>query len=348
MKFIKIGLLLCLVVLLAPRVSASELEERLENEYCTGISDSLEQASDAQSFFNTFSSCLEDSLSGIGGSFGWLCCAVVLAAVLKAVRGSLSDGETELYDLCSALVCALVMFGTVRGAYDAVAASFTGIQSFMTAMLAAMTALYGLSGNFVSGSASVSTLMLALQVMEFIMTSVLLPLISVCFGFCLLSPFTFSTGADQLVGFIKKTVNFALVSLAAVLSIILGCQSILSKSADTAVLKGVKFSAASFIPVVGSSLSESLNAVYAALSAVRASAGIGGIISLCALILPPIIIIIVDRLLLAAMRLLCGVLKLDEIGKITEALDGVLSMLFALCASCGAVLILACALFAVY
>ena len=210
----------------------------------------------------------------------------------------------------------------------------------MDSMIAVMCAMYGLTGSVVGGSAAVTVLMAVMQAVRLVCTKLLLPLILFCLGASVLSGLGFSAGADKVVNTVKRAVIFICGAAGAVVCFALAYQTVIVKTADGAALRALKFGASSFIPVIGASLSESLSSVTSA------HAGLGGVLSILALTLPPLLLILSCRLALKAGSLLSSMLGLDRAGALFEDGCSILSILSAAVITVGAVFTVACGLFA--
>ena len=296
-----------------------------------------------------FFSALSDSFgNAFSPAFGSLCLIVCLIAALAAVK-ALSDSfitDGAPFELCMTLICSGVIYGSVRTAYDAAALCLGGIDILMDSMIAVMCAMYGLTGSVVGGSAAVTVLMAVMQAVRLVCTKLLLPLILFCLGASVLSGLGFSAGADKVVNTVKRAVIFICGAAGAVVCFALAYQTVIVKTADGAALRALKFGASSFIPVIGASLSESLSSVTSALASVKAHAGLGGILSILALTLPPLLLILSCRLALKAGSLLSSMLGLDRAGALFEDGCSILSILSAAVITVGAVFTVACGLFA--
>ena len=318
-----------------------ELESYIAEEYCKGVNIyGAEGAADA------LLSALKENAKPALGSVMLILGLVFAAALIKSFSSALSENSTPV-DICVSLICSVAVYESLKYAYDAVSAALSGIGILMDTMSAAMCAMYGLSGNIAAGSSAVSVLMLSLQIMRVISGRILLPLVLICFGCSLVSGFGFDAGLSGVSNTVKRAVTFLCAASAAVVCALLSYQTVIAKAADSAALKTVKFASSSFIPVIGSSLSESVSAVSTALLSVRAAAGAGGVISVGIIIIPAVMTVISSKLCMRLSSSLCGLFDLDGLKAFFDSNNEILSVLLAVMLTSGVIFTVACALFCI-
>ena len=100
------------------------------------------------------------------------------------------------------------------------------------------------------------------------------------------------------------------------LSAVLAFQGIISKSADSLAIKGIKFAVGSFIPVVGSAVNEALSTIAGGIGTIKAATGVVGAVAVCLLAALPIIQILMHKLFLELLSVCSGILGLGPEGKL--------------------------------
>ena len=101
----------------------------------------------------------------------------------------------------------------------------------------------------------------------------------------------------------------------------------LGKTADTVALKTAKYVLGSFVPVVGSTLSESAVAVASSLNAVSGSVGMYIIIGLIILILPVLTQLLCWKLSLILLSNTASLFSANSVKTLSEAVENVISLL---------------------
>ena len=150
---------------------------------------------------------------------------------------------------------------------------------------------------------------------------------------------------------ISKTVKRAAVFLCsaagAVTCGVLSYQTVIAKAADGAAVKTVKFASSSFVPIIGSSLSESVSAVSSSISAVRGAAGAGGVVSIFVIVIPAVLSVVCSKLCMRVSSSVCSLLEADALCTFFDECNDVLSVLLSVTLTVSVVFSVACALFCI-
>lgn len=318
-----------------------ELQSYIASEYCPGVKlYGADEAADA-----LFSS-LKDGLKPALVSLSVLLGLIIVAALLKAFSSAVSD-NSGIYDFCVCLICSAAAYEVLKNAYGAVSVSLTGIAVLMDTMSAAMCAVYGLTGNIVGGTSSVSTLMLALQVMRLVSDKLLFPLCLSLFGVSLVSVLGFDAGLKRISKTVRRAAVFLCSASGTAVCAVLSYQTVVARAADGAALRTVKFASSSFIPIIGSSLSESVYAVTTSISAVKAAAGAGGIISICVIVLPAVVSVVLSKFCIRVCSSLSSLLEVGALSLFFDECGEILSILLSVILTASVVFTVACALFCI-
>lgn len=291
-------------------------------------------------------SAVKDNARPVIPALCLLFCLVFVSAVIKAGSDALFPGS-PVPDLCTGLVCAYAVYGIVSRSLSVVRSCLDGTAVLMDTMSAGMAVMYGLTGNIVGGSSSVTVLMFALQTVRLVSSRIVIPLTLSCFGASLLSVLGFDAGLSRVCGVVKRAAVFLCAVSGAVVCALLAYQTVISRAADTASLRAVRFASSSFIPIIGGSLSESAATVSAALSAVRISSGVGGVVSLLLLTLPAAVSVVFSKVCVSLCSFLCSVLGSDGLGAFFDDCGNILSTLLAAVLTVFTVFAVACALFCI-
>lgn len=111
---------------------------------------------------------------------------------------------------------------------------------------------------------------------------------------------------------------------------LLGIQSIVAVSADTVTVKTAKFVTSSFVPVIGSALSDALVTAQACLKLLKASVGVYGILIAVFTFLPLFAEIICWYLAMQAAAFLGQLMGTGSITKVLEATASALGLLMSI------------------
>ena len=187
-------------------------------------------------------------------------------------------------------------------------------------------------------------LMLAATAVEEAAGRVLIPASGIVLGLCAVSG---GKGpAWQTAGALRRLLLRIWQTLAVGMSFLLGAQSILSRSADSAGLRLSRFALSSFIPVAGSALSEAWSSISAGIRALRGAAGIGGILCMAAAALPAVIPLLLWQAVFTLAQSAAEALELKELSALLGEAGGIVGLLSAFCLYALAMFTVELALFA--
>ena len=164
--------------------------------------------------------------------------------------------------------------------------------------------------------------------MSYLCSLVIAPFMNGYLSLSVCSSFGVKNNASGLTVLIKKTAMWVLSLAASVFVFILSSKSVLGKTSDTVALKTAKYVLGSFVPVVGSTLSESASSVAASLSAVSGSVGMYIIIGLIILLLPLISELFCWKISLMLLSNTATLFSANAVKSLSEAVENVISLLF--------------------
>jgi stage III sporulation protein AE len=170
-----------------------------------------------------------------------------------------------------------------------------------------------------------------------------LPLLEIYTVICLIGSISPQVRMSGIAGFIKKATTFFMGLMLTIFVGALSLQGVLASSADSAAFKVMKFTAGSFVPVVGSILGEALNTVLGAAALLRTTVGIFGIGVFIYIALPVIISVLLRMIVLSLASLVAYMLGQDNAGAFLKDLSGALSITFAILATVSALFIMSVA-----
>ena len=159
--------------------------------------------------------------------------------------------------------------------------------------------LFAAGGSTASAAAAGAGFTAFLSLLELFSTTLLPPLLRLLLALSLLSALGNASLVRELSSRISGLATFFFSVLSFLLLASLAFQSILASSTDSVALRTVKYTASSAIPHVGSTLSGALGALHASLSLLRGALGGTSVIALLVLLLPPLVEILLLRLILS-------------------------------------------------
>lgn len=272
---------------------------------------------------------------------------LVLSALLRSARELIkSPALTQAVTLCTVAAILAAVITVQYEQLSAVSRFLDQLNLYADSMIPLMGALYAMGGNIASAAVNNSAMMVFLTVSENVCNRTVIPVTAVCLALSLVSAFATTIDMKGITAVIKKTYTFIIGFIMTLLVTVLAMQSTLSAAGDSVGAKAAKFIAGSMIPVVGSSVGDSLKTVAGSIKYIRTGVGIGGIVIIILILLPTLISIITTRLSFmaagTAAKLLGCTAESDLLGELTN----IYGYLLAVVASCSVLFIFALTLMA--
>jgi hypothetical protein len=161
---------------------------------------------------------------------------------------------------------------------------------------------------------------------------------------------SFRTGEGSLsgiVGSIKHTLTFIFGLCGTLLMASLASQHVIAAAGDNAGARAVKFLAGNMIPVVGSTVGDTLRTLAASVKLLRSTVGIAGILTLALLLLPFLIELLLTRLALNSAAAFGEMMGCKNLVKLSREIASLYGYLIAAAAMASVLCVLSLTLFAV-
>jgi stage III sporulation protein AE len=103
-------------------------------------------------------------------------------------------------------------------------------------------------------------------------------------------------------------------------------QNILAAATDSVAARTVKFTITSFVPVIGSALGDATTTLMGSMQAVKSVTGVFGVLVIIITLLPPLISVILHKLLLKITEAFALILSLDKQAGFLKEMNVLLDM----------------------
>ncbi len=243
--------------------------------------------------FGQVSRLLTELLQQQSGSawqaFGVLLGVVVLSALFSSLEGtaeSLSLRQT--YHMVAVLAAGGALLLPLFSLMQTVKETVEQVTVFMTGFVPVYGAILATGGTAVGAISYQTTLLAAAELLTWLIRSGVFPVLtvslalgctgSVAQGFCL----------DSFSNTLHKGILWALGLFSTLFSGVLSLQQMVAAAGDTLGGRVMKFSLSSFVPVVGSLLSEAYSTVVGCSGLLRSTVGCFGMLVTVLIVLPPL------------------------------------------------------------
>ena len=270
----------------------------------------------------------------------------VLANNLAETFGGSGTKDALVYasSLCASVIVSAMQFPRITAA----GAFFQRICVMMNSMIPVMTALYIAGGNTAAAAVSASSMLIQINLIELCATSLVVPSVCACMALTLADSFRTGSGSlSGIVGSIKHTLTFIFGLCGTLLMASLAGQKIIAAASDNAGARAVKFLAGNMIPVVGSTVGDTLRTLAASVRLLRSTVGVAGILTLALLLLPFLIELLLTRLALNSAASFGEMLGCKNLVKLSREIASLYGYVIAAAAMASVLCVLSLTLFAV-
>lgn len=273
---------------------------------------------------------------------------IILCAMLTAYRNSLSGDISETVQTAAALCvgCAVAVpaVSFISSAGNVIACCANLFLAYIPVAAVMMAA----SGRALGAAAYQGSMIAAGQGVARVSADIILPLTRVFLGVAVTSGISPRVRLNGFLALVTKLTRWVLAFIMTVFTSVLSVRQIVSGSLDSLAVRTARFTLSSFVPVVGSALSEAYKSVQGSLHVLKSGLGIFVILALAVTFLPPVLESAAWALCLSAGKAFAEMMGLDGCSRLLEALGMVFStMLAVLLCVMSALIIASAAAFAI-
>lgn len=256
---------------------------------------------------------------------GILIASVIFLTASLTAFGISSNFDTAIYT--AALVIGALIASDIWQSVESSVVTIKSCSTFMLSFVPIFASILALSGKVVTAPAMSALLLGASEVVAFISSFTVLPLmggymaLSIASG---VSPLLKNSGIADGV----KKLSFWIMSLFGTIFVgILSVQTAINSAADSVTLRTAKFILGTSVPVAGGVLSEAVSTISSSLGLLRSSIGIYGVVALAIMLLPTVLEIVLWRCALMINISLSELFSLSKVTGILRAVDSMLSVI---------------------
>lgn len=316
-----------------------EIQERLPEGFLEGDAESLgaavESAGSFENLLRTLWNYVSLGLSGALSLFASLLGVIVLSAVFKAFRQTVSgDGVKQAVSLLASLVTATMLLHVQYDVLNMAKGFFESLSFLVNAMAPIMATLYAMGGNVRAALVGQGGMMTFVALLESVTAKTVFPVMGFCTALAVSSAVAPQVKLGGVLNLIKKCYVFFLGALMLLLTFTLSVQTALAAAQDSVAMRGAKMLAGNAIPVVGASVGETLKTVAGSVTFLRSTVGLGGVLLVVFLVIPPLVSVLLHRLAFMAAGVAAEVLGCETESKLIGSFVTIYGYLLAAISIC--------------
>ncbi|MDR2932907.1 MAG: stage III sporulation protein AE [Oscillospiraceae bacterium] len=230
-------------------------------------------------FFKALWAALLHQLKSPVRTLGALVGIILLCAFLNGLKTA--SWDTSLSGIFGTVSVLCIVLSVAAPIIDCIMQTTKAIRDasyFMISFVPVFSAALVAAGQPVTGATYNLFLFSTCQVIAQVVAQTLVPLMSVYLALCIVGALVPEVNISSAANTIKTVVTWALGFIFTLFVGLLSVQTMVSTGADSVTTKTAKFLIGSFVPVVGSALSEAYTAAQGCLRLIKTSVGAYGII----------------------------------------------------------------------
>ena len=338
-------LLLPLLLLLTAAARAAEVPAALRDALPEGLAEAAESggvlAGGAAWLRETARASLDGLLRGAARNAALLTLAALLCGAAEGLSGGAGEEAARYVPFCGVLALSAIAAGDLRALLGLGARTVEELGTLAKLLLPSMAASMAAGGMVSSAGIWQVTTLWVCDLLSDAVARLLLPLVYCQLAAAAAGAALGEESLDRLAVWIKRLVSGALVAVMAAFTGYLSIAGVLSGSADRTAVRVAKAALSGGVPVVGGVLSDAAESVLAAAGTLRGTVGALSVLAILAACLTPLLRLGVQYALYQLAAFAAGIAGPKALGKYLERLGDAFALVFAMTASCAAVLLVA-------
>ena len=262
-------------------------------------------------------------------TFFTLTAVIVFTAFMESSKGGLKGGTEHMSGLITAMAGAAAVIPDVCSCFLRVRETISQSSDFMTSFTPVFAGIIITSGSPGTGMCYNMTVYAVVNIIIQIIDKALLPVLSMCLALSITDAVTKNGSAGGLQRFMKTIVTWTLGFLMTVFIGVLSVQGIVRGATDTFASKTAKYVVSNFVPFVGGAVSDAYGTVLGSLKILKSCTGFVGIVTLCILLLPVLLELMLYRLAVSGAAAIGEIFGADSMTRLLRGVEIALKMTFA-------------------
>ena len=263
-----------------------------------------------------------------------LTAVILLASLLESYTFSLRYVDTkEVMNVVTSLMIITVLVTPVTELIENSLNTVKGAASMMLIYIPVMVGIMVFSGHIVQSGGYCATVMTACQGISQLSSAFFAPMLNVFLAISVSSAISDRVKLTGICDTISKVIKWTLAFVMTIFTAILSFQGIAANAVDSAASKAVRFTLSSFIPIIGSSISEAYKSIEGSVNLLRSGIGVFVLIAVIVTFLPLIVQILLWQLSILAAKTVAETFGVSSTVTVLSAVSSALSILLAVIAS---------------
>lgn len=266
--------------------------------------------------------------------------SIIASVILISIIQTVSSPLQKSTEMAGITVITWILLSNTNAMIGLAADTIQEISDYGKLLLPVMTTALAAQGGITTSGVIYAGTAFFTSLLQSIMTGVMIPGIYLYVGLGLGNAATGEELLKRTGDLLKGLIGWCLKILLMIFTTYLSLSRAISGTTDAAALKAAKVSLSTFVPVVGSVLSDASETVLVSAGVLKNAAGIYGILAVFALFLHPFLQIGIHYLILKITGAICGILGPVRMSGMVDCFTSALGFLLGITgASCVMILI---------
>lgn len=256
---------------------------------------------------------------------------ILICVLLQSIGASLSQSSVRpVFNIIVSVSVVTVLLDPLIECILSIHTTIEEFSLFLTAYIPAFAGVITSAGQPMTAAAYNVLLFGICQLIGQILKNYFVPMICCYLSFAIVSEVCPQMGLGQMVTGIKSFITWALGLTMTIFFGLLTIQSVVASSGDTIAVRTTKFFISSFIPVVGSSLSDLFVATQGCMQFLKSTVGVFGIIVALFTFLPVLLQTGMWYIAVRLGSLIAGIFGVEELGRLLKSIAAAFSVILAI------------------
>ncbi len=240
--------------------------------------------------FSAVSRAIAERAGAPSRAFASIVGILLIFAVLDTIRDGLTtDAMQEVMKVVTVLSVTFILILPVTELIQSAVSAISASSKFMLAYVPVITGVLIASGNMLTSGSYYAIMIFACHGISQLCASVISPLLNIFFGLSITGAVCPVFRLEGICKALNRLIKWALGFSMSLFSAALTFKTMITAVADSISTRAVRFSLSSFVPIVGSALSEAYKTVQSSVRLLKSGIGIFSIIAVVIVFMPVII-----------------------------------------------------------
>lgn len=278
-------------------------------------------------------------------SCGMVIAVVILFSLIDSYKSSLRQSSMrEVMSVVSTLCITAVLIVPVINLIDYSIATIKDASNFMLIYLPVMLGILMFSGKAVTSAGYYTMILSSCEAVSQLSSKFIAPLLNVFLGFSVSAAITDKVNLKGFCDIFSKVIKWLIAFIMTVFSAMLTIRSMITTAYDSVTARAVRFTLSSFIPIVGTAISEAYKTIQGSVNLLRSGVGVFVIIAILIVFLPAVIRCLMWLFSINLCKAVAQTVNVDTPCVMLASVSSVISAIFAIIVCVTAVFVISTAI----